>query len=81
VADHSLFTGPWTKRQIVAYVIFGIAFIAACIGLYQIRDTIKEEALVLLVTSIAVLCGTVVYLIASEDRGTGLVKQERREGR
>jgi len=81
VADKSLFSGPWTKRQIVAYIIFAVGFIVAIIALFQIRDTIDKDALALLIGSIAVLCGVLVYLIATEDRGTGLVKQERREGR
>lgn len=65
----------------MAYIIFALAFIAAVIGLYQIRDNIDDNALALLIISIAVLCGVLVFLIATEDRGTGLVQQERREGR
>ena len=81
MADRSLFSGPWTKRQIVTYVLFLVALGGAIAGLYLVRDTVSKRGLLLIIGSVAVLCGCVVYLIASEDRGTGLVSGDRRGSR
>jgi hypothetical protein len=78
VADRSLFSGPWTKRQIVAYAVFLVGLGGAIAGLVLVRNSISQRGLLLLIGGIAVLCGGVVYLIATEDRGTGLVTEERR---
>jgi hypothetical protein len=79
MADRSLFTGPWTKRQIVAYVVFLIGLGGAIAGLYLVRDVVSKRGLLLIISGVAVLAGGVVYLLATEDRGTGLVTGDRRE--
>jgi hypothetical protein len=79
MADRSLFTGPWTKRQIVAYAIFLIGLGGAIAGLFLVRDVVSKRGLLLIVGGVGVLSGGVVYLLATEDRGTGLVTTERRE--
>ena len=81
MADKSLFSGPWTRRQIGAYIIFLVGLGGAIAALWLVRDDVSKARLALLIGSIGVLAGGVVYLIATEDRGTGLVMRERREGR
>jgi hypothetical protein len=40
---------------------------------------VSKRGLLLIVGGVGVLSGGVVYLLATEDRGTGLVTTERRE--
>jgi hypothetical protein len=81
MADRSLFSGPWSRRQLVAYFLFLVGLGGAIAGLVLVRDTVSSHGVALLIGSVAVLGGGVVYLIATEDRGTGLVTEERREPR
>ncbi|MCU1449080.1 MAG: hypothetical protein JWP02_1250, partial [Acidimicrobiales bacterium] len=78
MADRSLFTGPWTRRQIIAYVIFLVGLGGAIAGLFLVRDVVSKRGLLLIVGGVGVLSGGVGYLLATEDRGTGLVPGERR---
>ena len=78
MADRSLFTGPWSKRQIAAYVVFLVGLGGAIAGLFLVRDQVSKRGLALILSSVAILAGCVIYLIATEDRGTGLVSGDRR---
>ena len=81
VADRTLFSGPWTRRQLIAYIVLLAGLGGAIAGLFMARDEITKRALLLLIGGITVLFGGVVYLIATEDSGTGLVTDERRAAR
>lgn len=78
MGERSLFTGGWTSRQIVAWAVLLLGLGGSIAGLVLIHGSISTRSLVLLIGGVAVLCGGLVYLLATEDRGTGLVTQERR---
>ena len=74
-----MFTGGWTSRQIAAWIVLLMGLGGSIAGLVLIHGSISQRALILLIGGVAVLCGGLVYLLATEDRGTGLVTTERRE--
>ena len=74
-----MFTGGWSQRQIAAWAVLLLGLGGSIAGLVLIHGSISKRALVLLIGGVAVLCGGLIYLLATEDRGTGLVTQERRE--
>jgi hypothetical protein len=81
MGERSLFSGPWSKRQMITWLILIAGLGGSIAGLVLIHGSISKKSLVLLIGGITLLCGGLVYLLATEDRGTGLVAGDRRGDR
>lgn len=71
--------GPRQIRVTASWVVVAAGVVCAVIGMLMARSDITDRALILLIVGVALLSGALIYLLATEDRGTGLVMRERRQ--
>jgi uncharacterized membrane protein HdeD (DUF308 family) len=65
-------------RTAVSWIIVAGGIVCAVIGMIMAGNDITNRALILLMLGVTLLSGALIYLLATEDRGTGLVMRERR---